>query len=361
MFQKKIRALTLINRYYNQSSIPLNALVARYTKTGRPQEVLKLTSENISSPTGNQVTVKMIFAPINPADLNMIQGQYPTQPELPAVGGNEGLGEVCAVGPSVKNLKVGSLVFPTKQGFGTWRTFAVCPESDLICVDSFSADIPKEYLATLTVNPATAYRLLTDFVQLKPGDVVIQNGANSMVGTSVIQLAAMRGIKTINIIRPRSDYPELVEKLKSYGAYVVITDEFMQKRSEFQAIIKDLPKPKLALNCVGGDTSTEMIRLLERGGSMVTYGGMSLKPVTVPTSSFIFNDISLKGFWMSRWYAEHSTQEKLALLSELASYVKNQKLRIWTERHSFKDGFDTALDRAINTNTRDRKVLLKFE
>lgn len=87
---------------------------------------------------------------------------------------------------------------------------------------------------------------------------------------------------------------------------------------------------------------------------------MSLQPVTVPTSSFIFNDITLKGFWMSRWYEQHTDKEKMDLFNQLQTQVKNQKLRLWVERHDFK-GFSAALERAGNTSSRGRKVLLKFE
>ena len=62
-------------------------------------------------------------------------------------------------------------------------------------------DIPAAYAATIAVNPCTAYRMLRDFVSLKPGDVIMQNGANSMVGLAVIQMAREMGVKTINIIR----------------------------------------------------------------------------------------------------------------------------------------------------------------
>jgi len=305
------------------------------------------------------VKIKMLFAPINPADLNIIQGSYPTQPSLPAVGGSEGLGQVVEVGPNAKNLKVGDFVLPSKQGLGTWRTQLTAPETDFF---SFNAgpDVPPEYLASLCVNPATAYRLLEDFVLLKEGDVIIQNGANSMVGTSVIQLAKAKGVKTINIIRSRSDSQVLVEKLKGYGAHIVVTDDYANKH-DFRALIADLPKPKLALNMVGGETATNMARLLETGGTLVTYGGMSLRPVTIPTSAFIFNDIQLKGFWMSRWYATHSEKERNELLGNLAELVRTKKLRLWTERHNFVDGFDTALRRSIHSSSRDRKVLLKFE
>ncbi len=49
------------------------------------------------------------------------------------------------------------------------------------------------------------------------------------------------------------------------------------------------------------------------GGCMVTYGGMSRRPVTVPTAPFIFRDLTLRGFWMTRW-----TQEQDALAAQLA-------------------------------------------
>lgn len=82
-----------------------------------------------------------------------------------------------------------------------------------------------------------------------------------MVGLSVIQICASMGVKTINIIRRRSDYPELVEKMKSYGGYIVCADDYV-RTLEFRNLIADLPKPKLALNCVGGQTATEMARFL---------------------------------------------------------------------------------------------------
>jgi len=67
-------------------------------------------------------------------------------------------------------------------------------------------------------SPLARYSDFFDFA----GDVIIQNGANSMVGLSVIQLANARGIKTINIIRrTRTDYAELIERMKNYGAYMV--------------------------------------------------------------------------------------------------------------------------------------------
>lgn len=228
-------------------------------------------------------------------------------------------------------------------------------EGDLIKVDKA---VKPENLALMAVNPCTALRLLDDFVKLDKGDVIIQNGANSTVGVAVMQIAAARGIKTINIIRDRADHAHMVEKLKSYGGYIVDTDAYLNT-PQFKRLIADLPKPKLALNCTGGPVVTDMARMLADGATVVTYGAMARKPITIPSSLFIFKDLNMRGFWLSKWLETHSAQERDAMYSTITELFKADKLRLWTERHPFATGFSTALERA-QTERRERKVLLEF-
>lgn len=70
-----------------------------------------------------EVTVEFLFSPINPADINMIQGNYPITPPLPAVGGSEGLARVLAVGEGVTGLKEGDLVVPSRPAIGLFSLF----------------------------------------------------------------------------------------------------------------------------------------------------------------------------------------------------------------------------------------------
>ena len=60
-----------------------------------------------------------------------------------------------------------------------------------------------------------------------------------------------------------------------------------------------LPRPKLGLNCVGGASSAAVAKSLAPGATLVTYGGMSMKPLSIPTSLLIFKDLTCKGFWLS--------------------------------------------------------------
>ena len=58
------------------------------------------------------------------------------------------------------------------------------------------------------------FRMLIDFIKLKPGDVVIQNGANSAVGQAVMQIARTMDVKTVNVVRDREDIDELKQRLE---------------------------------------------------------------------------------------------------------------------------------------------------
>ncbi|XP_026851717.1 enoyl-[acyl-carrier-protein] reductase, mitochondrial [Electrophorus electricus] len=262
----------------------------------------------------HSVRVKMLAAPINPADLNMVQGTYPILCPLPAVGGNEGLGEVVEVGSDVMAMRPGDWVVPMDAGFGTWRTEVVCEETDLISVPK---DISVLGAATIAVNPCTAYRMLHDFQALTPGSTVIQNGANSAVGQAVIQIAASLDLRTINLIRDRPNCGELVKELKALGADYVITEEEVTS-SGLHHVFQEVPKPKLGLNCVGGVSGSLVLSHLDYGGTLVTYGGMAKRPLQIPAKSLIFKNITLQGFWMTQWKRNHR-QDKACLKSMLDS------------------------------------------
>lgn len=327
-----------------------------YKNHGDPAQVVQLEDVDLPTIGAKDIFVKMLAAPINPSDINMIQGTYAILPDLPAIGGNEGLAEVVEVGSQVKSLKTGDWVIPRDAGLGTWRTAAVLAEDDVI---SLPKDIPLLSAATLGVNPCTAFRMLSDFEDLKPGDTVIQNAANSGVGQAVIQIAAARGINTINIVRDRPEFTELSDRLKAIGASHVIKEETL-RRPEVKELFKTCRKPKLALNGVGGKSATELLRHLQVGGSMVTYGGMAKQPVTVPVSALIFKDVKLRGFWVTQWKRDHSHDESVfrAMLDELCSLIRQGKLTAPACTQVGIKEFRKALDTATQPFTSAKQVLV---
>ncbi|XP_063274792.1 enoyl-[acyl-carrier-protein] reductase, mitochondrial isoform X1 [Prinia subflava] len=354
-----VRTATVRTRSAAAGTAPLGLL---YERHGEPAAVVQLKNLEVPKLGDCDVHVKMLAAPINPADINMIQGTYPLLSPLPAVGGNEGVGEVQEVGRRVAALKPGDWVIPADSGLGTWRTRGVFPEEMLLKVPS---DIPVLCAATLSVNPCTAFRVLADFESLAPGDSVIQNAANSGVGQAVIQIARASGIKTINVVRDRPDLPKLVERLMGLGADHVVTEEMLRK-PEMKYIFKSTPRPRLALNCVGGKSTTDMLRHLQPKGTMVTYGGMAKQPVMVPVvshipqSAFIFRDVRLRGFWMTQWRREHAQDREgvVAMMDALCQLIRGGQLTAPACTEVPLQDYRTALEASMKPFVSSKQILL---
>ncbi|XP_073979679.1 enoyl-[acyl-carrier-protein] reductase, mitochondrial isoform X3 [Rhodnius prolixus] len=290
---------------------------------GDPTKVVKLEEEDLKPPDSNEVLIQMIVASMNPADMNTIQGTYPIKPKLPGVPGHEGVGKVIATGANVNDFEVGDLVIPNIENFGTWRTHNVVPITSVLKVPQ---SVPLVELSGISSNTSTAYRMLKDFVPLEPGDCVLQNGANSAAGQNVIQFCKAWGYKSVNIVRNRPDIDKLKSYLISIGATYVLTEEECRNTQLFKS--GEVPNPKLALNCVGGKSATEVMRRLNQKGVVVTYGGMSREPVIIPTSLLIFKDISAKGFWMTRWTKENRDSEvRKHMLTDIMNLMVAGKLK----------------------------------
>ncbi|KAF0312014.1 Enoyl-[acyl-carrier-protein] reductase, mitochondrial [Amphibalanus amphitrite] len=286
-----------------------------FKEYGDPMEVISKVEEEISDDLQpNEVLVKMLAAPLNPADINTVQGKYAVKPDsFPAVLGNEGVGEVLACGSKVKHTGVGDWVIPFLNQFGTCRSHAIAPEDDVVKIRK---TVPLVEAATMSVNPCTAFRMLNDFVTLDDNDVVIQNGANSAVGQAVIQMCRVYGYRSVNIVRSRDDLDELKEYLTGLGANVILTEEELRTTQLFKS--GELPRPRLGLNCVGGASATEVARQLAPSGTLVTYGAMSRAPLTVPTAQLIFSDLRIRGFWMTHWTRTHSvSRARWEMLDEM--------------------------------------------
>src|SRR5258708_19177983 len=135
-------------------------------------------------------------------DLYVIQGAFPVRPSLPSVVGNEGVGRVLAVGSGVEHLKVGDRVLIPLYAF-SWRERLVVPATGLFSLP----EAEPQQLAILGINPPTASLLLDEASDLKPGDWIVQNAANSGVGRSLIANAKPRALKPLTRVRPPEHIP----------------------------------------------------------------------------------------------------------------------------------------------------------
>src|SRR5437588_5247610 len=226
-----------------------------YERHGNPAEVLQIQTQPRPKPAADEAIVEMRAAPINPADINAIEGKYPARREVPAVPGFEGAGIVAEVGTNVKTIANGALVI-LPHNIGTWREALVVKASELVAVPP---EIEPVHAAMSKINPMTAWRLLHDYVDLKKGDWLIQNAANSAAGRAVIQIAHELSYKTVNVVRR----PELINDLRAEGGDVVLVDD-ENLREEVKAAVSGAPI-RLGLNAVGGYSALRLAHCLAPG------------------------------------------------------------------------------------------------
>ena len=333
-----------------ESSSPTKIRSVKYYRYGDPREVIVVEELDLSPVGQEQVLVRMKVAPIDPADLNTIEGTYPILPSLPAVGGGEGVGVITAMGERVTHLQIGQLVKPP-SGIGTWREAFVANAHEVI---PFPSRLSEEQAAMLWINPPTAFRMLEDFVPLQTGDWLIQNAANSAVGRLVIQLAKIRGIKTLNVVRRQ----ELIPELQALGADKVVTDD-MNLSQSIQEITAG-KKVFLGLNAVGGENAVNLAKALGSGGTLVTYGGMSRQPFRIPVSLLVFKDLRIRGFWITAWYKKASSNQIHEMLETLAYWMSENKLKIPVAKTYPLHEAKAAILHAMGSD-RNGKILFRFD
>lgn len=288
----------------------------QFDRTGNPAEVLQLQERELIPPQGHEVRVRMRYAPVNPADLNFIEGTYGRAAHPPCVPGHEGCGEVEAVGDEVTSLEKGDVVMPL-LGTGCWTQHLTAPEHHFA---KLPPQIDQVQASMLRINPVTAWALLKHYTDLPKGAWVAQNAANSGVGRAFIQLAKHFGLRTINFVRRA----ELFDELKTLGADVVQldTDEGV---AEARKIVGHEPV-MLATNAVGGDSAIHLMDLLSPEGILVTYGAMSRRSLKAPNKFLIFKNLQLHGLWITKWFEKATTAELYQVLDPLARMIENNEL-----------------------------------
>jgi trans-2-enoyl-CoA reductase len=314
---------------------------------GHPAEVLQLEPCPVPVPQRHEVLVRMLYAPINPADLNYIEGTYGRKAQLPAVPGNEGCGRVEAVGDEVESLGKGDLVIPLHP-IGTWSQHVMATENQFAKLPS---DLDPVQACMLRVNPATAWHMLHDFRELKHGAFVIQNAANSGVGRAVIQIANHMGLRTLNFVRRK----ELIPELAALGGDAVFIDDdegLETARRTFKGQTLEL-----ALNAVGGDSALRQMELLSPGGAQVTYGAMSRRSLKVPNKYLIFKDLEIRGCWITRWIDTASHKQIHDMLQPLADLMRQGGLKVPVQKVYPVADFKAAMAAAAG-EARDGKIVL---
>ena len=293
----------------------------QFTAFGVPHEVAAcIEVPEVGPPGPDEVVIEVEAFPINPADLLTITGAYAVRPPLPATLGAECAGRIVAVGSSVRDLTVGDRVI--NLGRDNWCQRRKVPATQALKVP---ADADVLQLAMLKVNPATALMMLRHYVPLRRGDWVIQDAANSAVGTNLIRLAKGDGIRTLNVVRREV----LIEPLTAIGADAVMVDgDDLAERTRQATGGAPI---RLAIDAIGGAMVLRLADCLAEGGTVVNYGLLSGQPCQLGAHHTVFKGITLTGFWLQRALTSMRRQDLEALYAELSRRVASGALRVEVE------------------------------
>jgi trans-2-enoyl-CoA reductase len=323
-----------------------------FREFGDPVERAEIEVCEPPSPGPGEVLVRLLHAPINPADFNYIEGTYGLKPAaFPAAAGMEGSGEVVEVGAGVTDLRVGDRV-AILSGAGCWQQLQVLPLSQVFVLP---LGIDPEQGAMLKVNPPTAWMMLHRYGPPVPGSMVVQNLGNSNVGLSVIGLGRRLGIDVLSLVRSERAREQCVAAGAAADRVFIDSKEGLDEAREALGERRGV----LGLNGVGGDSALRVMNLLGEKATLLTYGAMGRKPLKLPTGLLLFKGLRLEGFWLTRWIREHTAEEYHEVLGEAAAAMAEGDLRLpVVERFPFAE-VKAALDRAREGGL-GGKVLLDF-
>jgi len=298
-------------------------------------------------PQAGELLVRIRASAINPADLLIFENRYPGPEQLPAFVGIEGAGEVIAVGDGVSDFKAGDKVI--SMGRANWAEFVQAPASQFIPLPS---TIDWQHAAQMKANPPSAHLMLKDYVDLAKGDWIIQNAANSAVGRHVISFCRQRGISSVNVVRR----PELADELLELGATVVLVESSDLGREVREKTGADA-EIKLAIDAIGGVSTSRLADCLSNSGHVVNYGFLSGEPCQMTPTHTIIKGLTLSGFWLVGYMSKTPREQIIEMYQHMSEAFISGELSSPVEAEYSLQDISSALAHAYREG-RTGKILL---
>jgi len=144
------------------------------------------------------------------------------------------------------------------------------------------------------------------------GAWLLQTAAGSALGKMVVRLSKIDGYRTINVVRRREQGEEL---LRAGGHEAICTaDESIEERVRAITGGKGI---RYALDAVGGQTGSEVVRSLAVDGRVLVYGALSGEPLTAHSRVLISGNTRIEGFWLANWARAQSILTMLRLFRQI--------------------------------------------
>jgi NADPH2:quinone reductase len=237
----------------------------RVHKHGGP-EVLTLDDIEIPAPGQGQIKIKQHACGINFIDTYFRMGMYPSPVGFPFVAGNEGAGEVIAVGPGVTDLKVGDRVGYV-VALGGYAGERLLPADRAVKLPD---NISYEQAAGMMLKGMTVQYLLNRTFKVTKGTTVLIHAAAGGVGLIACQWANHLGATVIGT----TGSPEKGELAKKNGAHHIIN----YRTEDFAERVKEITKGALCdvvYDGIGKDTFPKSLDCIRPMGMFVSFGSAS--------------------------------------------------------------------------------------
>jgi NADPH2:quinone reductase len=223
-------------------------------------EVVTVVEDEVPAPGPGEVRVKVLAAGVSFTDTQLRAGTYLGGPKPPFTPGYELVGVVEELGPGCTRLHVGDRVGALTV-WGADAEHVSVPEAYAVEVP---ADLDPGEVVSLVFPYMTAYQLLHRAAKASPGESVLVHGAAGRVGTALLELGALAGLRVYGTASARDR--AAVERL---GAVAID-----YKTEDFLARVRDLTEDgvDVVLDPIGGAVSLRSFRALRPGGRLVVYG-----------------------------------------------------------------------------------------
>lgn len=274
----------------------------------------KLTLDDVDKPTpkADEVLIKVAAAGINYADTMMRAGNYLTKPELPFTLGYEVAGTIEELGAEVSKVQKGQRVLATASS-GGYAEFAAAKAATVLPLPD---ELGYGESTALLVQGLTALGLLNG---TKAGESILIHAAAGGVGTLLVQLAKLKGLKVIGT----ASSEQKLQMVADLGADFAInyteddwTDEVLQAT--------DGKGVDWIIEMVGGDIVAKNLKVLAKHGTMWVYGSASGEDFKVSVLSLMAKNHKIQGYWLMN----ESVENRIAFTKELLEYYGAGKLKI---------------------------------
>src|SRR5947208_9635732 len=225
---------------------------------------LKLADAPDPTPAENQVVLEILYAAINPADRYLAEGQYPAKPPVPHILGRDGFGKVVAVGPGVKDVRVGDFRTILRGETGVSRAGTLAQRVAVAVHDLVEkpAGWSEQQAASAALVYITAYQALRQWGELPPS-VVLITGASGGVGVAATQLAHAMGHPVIGLARSR----EKGKRLKQIGAAATVDPQDADWPKALKSHLGNR-RVDLAIDNIGGELFNQVLDTMGMWGKI---------------------------------------------------------------------------------------------